>query len=233
MRLRGAHFGTAVSASFQGRRLHLGKASRAAPVTLRFLVPAAAPSRAGAGTAALGPFRSPCSRRAGYRGAMYPRPKVGRLADRPLYHRARCREGLRREASRTTEATGYSEEPLALPRGPHQRRRRRRRGSQRAPRARQGSLRGAHGSTWLSGYPKGCAALSEGAGGPKLWALPIVAVSTTGDSDQLPRSFAVARGTYAIEILATNTAHVKTFGPLRCRSLNETFYEDQQLEEPG
>src|SRR5215210_7764487 len=71
-----------------------------------------------------------------------------------------------------------------------------------------------HMAIWLS---KGLRC-SEGAGGPKLWALPIVAVSTTGDSDQLPRSFAVARGTYAIKILATNTARVKTFGPLRCRS---------------
>src|SRR5215218_11425347 len=72
-----------------------------------------------------------------------------------------------------------------------------------------------HMAIWLS---KGLRC-SEGAGGPKLWALPIVAVSTTGDSDQLPRSFAVAQGTYAIKILATNTAHVKAFGPLRSRSL--------------
>ena len=91
-----------------------------------------------------------------------------------------------------------------------------------------------HMAIWLS---KGLRC-SEGAGGPKLWALPIVAVSTTGDSDQLPRSFAVARGTYAIKILATNTAHVKTFGSLRCRSLYKTLSgltgrEDQQLEGPG
>ena len=85
-----------------------------------------------------------------------------------------------------------------------------------ASRARLFALRARiHMAIWLS---KGLRC-SEGAGGPKLWALPIVAVSSTGDSDQLPRSFAVARGTYAIKILATNTAHVKTFGSLRCRSL--------------
>src|SRR5215218_8156495 len=91
-----------------------------------------------------------------------------------------------------------------------------------------------HMAIWLS---KGLRC-SEGAGGPKLWALPIVAVSTTGDSDQLPRSFAVARGTYAIKILATNTAHVKTFGPLWIRSERNflrgpTGREDQQLEGAG
>ena len=43
---------------------------------------------------------------------MYPRPKVGRLADRALYQGARCREGLRRGAPRTTEALGTRENPL-------------------------------------------------------------------------------------------------------------------------
>jgi hypothetical protein len=91
-----------------------------------------------------------------------------------------------------------------------------------------------HMAIWLS---KGLRC-SQGAGGPKLWALPIVAVSKTGDSDQLPRSFAVARGTYAIKILATNTAHVKTFGQRRIRSERNflrgpTGRRDQQPEEPG
>src|SRR5215212_2003110 len=84
-----------------------------------------------------------------------------------------------------------------------------------------------HLAIWLS---KGLRC-SEGAGGPKLWALPIVAVSITGDSDQLPRSFAVARGTYAIKILATNTAHVKTFGSLCCRSL-ENFKRTNRSRGP-
>src|SRR5215213_4067381 len=95
-----------------------------------------------------------------------------------------------------------------------------------------------HMAIWLS---KGLRC-SLGAGGPKLWALPIVAVSTTGDSDQLPRSFAVARGTYAIKILATNTAHVKTFGSRPLVHFATDLYktlrgltgrEDQQLEGPG
>jgi hypothetical protein len=38
------------------------------------------------------------------------------------------------------------------------------------------------------------------------------AVSTTRDSDQLPRSFAVARGTYAVLIITTEGPEVKTFG---------------------
>ena len=167
---------------------------------------AATPSRSGAGTIVLEALRSPGSRQARYRGVNHRRPTVGPLADRALCQRAPCQGALCRGASRTTDPSGEPlvlPEPRVLPPRPHRRRRRRRRGSGRETRAGQGSSHYMDGSTWLR-----CSD-SEGAGGPRACALPIVAVSITRDSDQLPRSIAVARGTYAILIMTTLVPRVK------------------------
>ena len=133
-----ARFGAAGAAAVQGRCLGLvrGPATRAAPVAFRILLPvlpvlpAAAPSLPGVGTAAREANHSLLwSRQArSSLGACYRRPTVGGV-DRTLFYLvALCRRvapcrgvALCREASRTTEATVTSGEPFALPPWPHRR----------------------------------------------------------------------------------------------------------------